>query len=139
VEAKKFNDRPYTLFLWLIFVTLAAGIILTGTFNYRDKSSHYKKEMEHKLAAIADLKAGEILHWKTERLRDAQVFFRSSVFTDLLREYFIRPQDRLLKEKLLDWLTRVQKEYDYDRVDVTDDRGRLRLSLPGGWRNSLRS
>ena len=116
--------------LWLIFVILAAGIILSGIFNYRTREKHFKKEMEHKLTAIADLKAGEILRWKTERLRDAEVFFRNPVFAGLVRDFFARPKDSTLEKKLRTWMGLIQEGYDYDRVRLLDSRGVVRLSVP---------
>ena len=86
--------------------------------------------MEHKLAAIADLKAGEILRWKTERLRDAEVFFRNPVFAVLVRDFFARPKDSTLEKKLRTWMGLIQEGYDYDRVRLLDSRGVVRLSVP---------
>ena len=124
------NDKRPARVLWLIFVILAAGIILSGIFVYQNKEKHFKQEMEHKLAAIADLKAGEILRWKTERLRDAEVFFRNPVFAGLVRDFFARPQDSTLEKKLRTWMGLIEKGFDYDRVRLLDSRGGVRLSVP---------
>ena len=124
------NDKRPARVLWLIFVILAAGIILSGVFVYQNKEKHFIKETEHKLAAIADLKAGEILRWKTERLRDAEVFFRNPVFAGLVRDFFARPQDSTLEKKLRTWMGLIEKGYDYDRVRLLDSRGVVRLSVP---------
>jgi signal transduction histidine kinase len=123
------NKRPARV-LWLIFVILAVGIILTGIFVYQSKEKHFKMEMGHKLAAIADLKAGEILRWKTERLRDAEVFFRNPVFAGLVRDFFARPKDSTLEKKLRTWMGLIEGGFDYDRVRLLDSRGVVRLSVP---------
>ena len=90
----------------------------------------FKKETEHKLAAVADLKAGEIVRWKTERLRDAEVFFRNPVFAALVRDFFARPNDSTLEKKLRSWMGLIEEGYDYDRVRLLDSRGVVRLSTP---------
>ena len=53
--------------LVLIFVILAAGIIAAGCLYYGRQQDKYRTEVEHKLAAIADLKVGEISLWRKER------------------------------------------------------------------------
>jgi signal transduction histidine kinase len=128
--AQDLNDRRPVRVLWLIFVILAAGIVLAGVFNYQDKEEHFKKEMGHKLAAIADLKAGEIVRWKTERLRDAEVFFRNPAFADLVRDFFAHSKNSTLEKKLRTWMGLIQGGYDYDRVHLLDSRGVVRLSVP---------
>jgi signal transduction histidine kinase len=127
---QKLNDKRPARVLWLIFILLAAGIVLASLFNYRSRERHFKREMGHKLVAIGDLKAGEILQWKTERLRDAEVFFRNPVFAGLVRDFFARPKDSTLEKKLRTWIGLIQQGYDYDRVRVLDSRGVVRLSVP---------
>lgn len=127
---RNLNDKRPAQVLWLIFLILAAGIILSGIFVYQNKEENFKTEMGHKLAAIADLKAGEILRWKTERLRDAEVFFRNPVFAGLVRDCFARPQDSTLEKKLRTWMGLIEKGFDYDRVRLLDSRGVVRLSVP---------
>ena len=128
--AQDWKDKHSARLLWLIFVLLVAGIVLAGFFNYRYREKYFKKEMEHKLAAIADLKSGEILRWRSERLRDAEVFFRNPAFTDLVRDFFTRPKDSALEKKLRTWMRLVEEGYDYDRVRLLDTRGAVRLSVP---------
>ncbi len=127
---QNFEDKRPARILWLIFVILAAGIVLAGILNYQSKEKHFKMEMEHKLAAIADLKAGEIVRWKTERLRDAEVFFRNPFFALLVRDFFVRPRDSKLKKNLRTWVDLIQEGYDYDRVQLLDSQGVVRLSAP---------
>ncbi len=124
------EDKRPVRFLWLIFVILAAGVVLAGFFNYQSKEKHFKMEMEHKLAAIADLKAGEIVNWKTERLRDAVVFFRNPVFAVMMRDFFAHPRDPTLEKNLRTWMELIQEGYDYDRVRLLDSQGVVRLSVP---------
>jgi signal transduction histidine kinase len=128
--AQDLDDKRPARVLWLIFVILAAGIVLTGFFNYRHREKQFKKETEHKLAAIADLKAGEILRWKNERLSDAEVFFRNPVFSLLVRDFFVQPRDSTLEKKLRIWMGLIQERYDYDRLGLIDSRGIARLSVP---------
>ena len=130
MPTQDWNDKRPAWILMLIFVILSAGIVLVGVINYQNKEKHFKKEMAYKLAAIADLKAGEISRWRTERQRDAEVFFRSPVFFSLARDFFARPQDLALEKKLRISMTEVRKGYDYNRIRLLDNRGAVRLSVP---------
>ncbi len=125
------EDKRPARVLWLIFILLAAGIVLAGFLNYRFRENTFKKEMEHKLTAISDLKAGEILHWRTERLGDARVLFRNPVFAVLVREFFTRPRDSVQEKTLRTWMRLVQEGYNYDQVCLLDVGGAVRLSVPG--------
>lgn len=127
--AQNLNANRSVRILWLIFILLAAGIALAGFFNYRFRENHFKKEMEHKLTAIADLKAGEIVHWRTERLGDARVLFRNPAFAMLVREFFARPRDSVQEKMLRTWMRLVQEGYHYDQVCLLDVRGAVRLSV----------
>jgi len=129
-HAQNLNDNRSVRMLWLIFFLLAAGIVLAGFFNYRFRENHFKKEMEHKLTAIADLKAGEIYHWRTERLGDAGVLFRNPAFAVLVREFFARPRDSVQEKMLRTWMRLVQGGVNYDQVCLLDARGVVQLSVP---------
>ena len=85
------KDR-YTLpVLVLVFLVLAAGIVAAGCLYYGRQQDRYRTEVEHKLAAVADLKVGELSLWRKERLGDAGVFFKNSAFSALVRRCFGRP------------------------------------------------
>ena len=67
------KDRFTLPALFLIFVILAAGIVTAGYFYYGRQQARYRTEVEHKLAAVAELKVGEISLWRKERLGDAGI------------------------------------------------------------------
>ena len=50
-----------------------AGIVSTGYFYYRNYEQKYRAEMEQQLSAIAELKVGELVQWRKERLGDASI------------------------------------------------------------------
>jgi hypothetical protein len=52
------------LALLLVFVLLAAGIVTSGYFYYRNYEQHYRVEVEGQLSAIADLKVGMLVQWR---------------------------------------------------------------------------
>ena len=94
--------------LLLIFVILAAGIVTAGCLYYRSQQGRYRTEVEHKLAAIADLKVGEISLWRKERWGDAGVLHGNIAFSGLVRRWLERPEDLNLREELQSWIGHIQ-------------------------------
>ena len=56
------------LHFMLIFAALAAGIVVAGYGYWRNQERHYRAKAEQELAAIAELKMGELVQWRLERL-----------------------------------------------------------------------
>ena len=129
--AQSLDNKRSARVLWMIFVILAVGISLAGFFNYRYREKYFKKEMEEKLIAFADLKADEILHWRTERMGDARVLFRNPAFALLVREFLAGPTVSDQEKMLRTWMRLVQEGYNYDQVCLLDSQGVVRLSVPG--------
>ena len=127
-NAESATHASYTFLL--VFVLLAAGIVIAGFLYYRNYEIRHRTEVEHQLSAIADLKVDEIANWRKERLGDAELFYKNSNFSGLVRRCLERPGDREAEDRLRTWLQHVQKGYRYDRVLLLDARGRERMSVP---------
>lgn len=125
---KKDNRASYLLIL--AFVLLAAGIITTGSLSYQNYENQYRVEVERQLSAIADLKVGELLQWRKERLGNAAVFYGNEAFSSLVHRYFNNPNDPEARRQLWIWLSKVQFRYSYKRLLLLDTRGALRMSVP---------
>src|ERR1035441_9540061 len=77
--------------LVLIFVLLAAGIVAIGNIYFRHYEKHYRAEAEQQLSAIAELKVGELVQWRKERLEDTAICFKNPSFSALVRRFFEKP------------------------------------------------
>ena len=117
------KDRFTLPVLLLVFVVLAASIVAAGCVLYRSQRDSCRTEAEHRLAAVADLKVGELSMWRKERLGDANVFYKNNAFSGLVRRSIERPQDLPLQEELRCWISRVQASYHYDRIALLDAAG----------------
>ncbi|MEW6666530.1 MAG: PAS domain S-box protein [Thermodesulfobacteriota bacterium] len=117
--------------LVLVFMALAAGIISAGHMYYRNHEKHHRKEMERQLNAVADLKVGELVQWRRERLGDASVFHGNPNFSGLVKRHLEAPQDMDARERLRTWLSKVQAAYQYDRVFLLDAKGVEQAAVPG--------
>jgi PAS domain S-box-containing protein len=118
----------YTFFL--VFVLLAAGIVIAGFLYYRNYEIRHLTEVERQLSAIADLKVDEIVHWRKERLGDAALFYKNFNFSGLVRRYLQQPEDKEVEGRLRTWLQHAREGYQYDRVFLLDVNGKERMSAP---------
>ncbi|MEN9975102.1 MAG: hypothetical protein RLZZ282_1108, partial [Verrucomicrobiota bacterium] len=114
----------------LIFLMLAAGIVATGTFYYRNYERNFRAAAEQQLAAIADLKVSELDLWRKERLGDAAITHDNPAFTQLVRRFLTLPADAGAKQQLLAWLAKYPTHFQYDRAVLLDGHGEVKMSAP---------
>jgi hypothetical protein len=50
---------------------MMAGIVLIGYFYYRNYERNFHADMVSELSSIAELRRGELVQWRKERLGDA--------------------------------------------------------------------
>ena len=66
------NAEPRAWYpLVLIFAIVASGIFAGGFLSYRNYERHFRTRIEEELSAITELKVGQIVRWRRERLADA--------------------------------------------------------------------
>ncbi len=114
----------------MIFFLLAAVIITAGFFFYRNYESHFRSEAERNLTTIVELKVNELVNWRRERLGDAQVFFRNSIFSGLVRRYIEKPEDQEAQSQIRIWLSHFQMARNYERVMLLDDAFIKKMVIP---------
>ncbi len=67
--------------LLLVFALLAAGIIAVGYLFYHRYETNLRAQVETQLAAVADLKIGELQHFRAERFADANLLSGNRYFS----------------------------------------------------------
>ena len=92
-ETKDTKNNLSSRVLILIFVLLAAGIVITGYLFYSSYAKNYRTQVEHQLSSITDLKVGEIAQWRKERLGDANFLYENPAFSSLVQRNFEHPDD----------------------------------------------
>jgi len=117
-------------FLIPAFILITIGIISLCTLYLLNYRNNFKNETVKQLESIVDLKMSEIVHWRTERLGDASIFFKNTHFTEEAVKYFNNPADINARNKVLIWLEKVNESYYYSRLDIYDARFRKRLFYP---------
>lgn len=124
------GERYFSNALIVVFLFLVAGIISTGYFYHRKHEKHYLTEIERQLSAIADLKMGQLLIWREERLADAVLFHHNIAFENLVKSVMKHPEAEQGRREIKAWLGRLQLKRNYNRVFLLDAQGNSRLSLP---------
>ncbi len=114
----------------LIFVFLALVIIMAGLLSYRNYESHFRSEAERQLTAIVELKVDELANWRRERLGDALFFFGNSIFSNLVRRYVERPEDREAQNQIRIWMSHFQEARHYERIMLLDDSLIKKIIIP---------
>ncbi|ABL00330.1 GAF domain-containing protein [Pelobacter propionicus] len=121
------GTRRSTLALMAGFVLLVPGLLGAGFFYHRNMESERLREVQGRLSAIADLKSGEIAHWREERRIDASFFHQNRAFSAIVESY-LRASPRGRGEHALHaWLASVRANRNYDGLYLLDGEGRDRL------------
>jgi len=101
------NDTRYLLILALIFMLMSAAIIVAGYRYYNDYAARYRVQVENQLSSIAELKTGELMRWRLERMGDAGIFYKNTAFSALVERYFKDPGDTEAEGQIRTWLGRL--------------------------------
>ena len=116
----------------LIFALLAAGIVTVGYRYYRNYERQFRAGVERQLSAIAELKVGELVNWRKERLDDGAVFFNNTAFSGLVRRFLEHPEDADAQRQIQEWAVKFMATDQYDHVRLLDAQGVTRMSVPTG-------
>ena len=126
------NDTRYLLILALIFVLLAAGVIIAGYRYYANYAANYGVLVENQLSSIAEMKSADLAHWRQERLGDAGLFYKNTAFSALVERYFENAGDAEAEGQLRTWLGRLQDALRYERVMLLDAGYARKMVVPEG-------
>ncbi|MBE3119667.1 MAG: PAS domain S-box protein, partial [Candidatus Atribacteria bacterium] len=114
----------------LVFILLAAGIVASGFFSYRNYKRNFRVGIERQLLGVAELKVNELVAWRAERLADAALFFKNASFSGLVRQFLEKPKDSAAQDGLRIWLSHFQAAHEYDRIFLLDVHGVERIMVP---------
>ncbi len=124
--------RPVKRKMLLLFLLLATGIVVAGFWYYHGYRRQYRDQIEHKLEAVATLKANEISQWRRERLEDGIDLTDNPLFASLAARGWITGSDPQARGDLIRWLTTTLRDGSYDQALLVAPGGATLLSLPAG-------
>ena len=101
-----------------------------GAWFYIAQRNRLKDAAESDLSVMAQWKASQIVEWRAERLRNAEVLAQNPLLPRALGRYLTDPGSAEAGE-LLKTLRRVREGYRYNDILVVDTQGNMRGSLDG--------
>ena len=111
-------------------VVFCLVVLALAWISFQTYSRSYHVEVQERLTAIADLKAGEIAGWRRERIADGQ-FFTGNLAVISLAQRILQPGgDAAATVTLRDLLARMQRNHLYDRIAFHDATGLERVASP---------
>ena len=115
-----------TNIVYTILVT-SILILLVGYAYYRHESRRIRQDNEHKLSAIASLKAAQISEWYQDEIRDAEFISQNAFLVEALENRLHNPSEDN-RHRLLQHISAIINEHGYDDILITTTDGRLLLS-----------
>ena len=126
------TDRSIFLqFIW-IFSFLVAGIVVIGYFYYHNYQQRLRKEVESHLSAVVELKVGELVRWRKDRLEHGAIISRVETLSSLVRRAFVEGADPEARRQLHGWFVNYSDSFHYDQLRLLDGNGTTLMSLPAG-------
>jgi len=111
-----------------VFLLLALCIGLSGYLYYASQKEQFKRNIQDKLSAIADLKISQIDSWRRERLEDGTSIFKARFFVVLIQQYLNDPRGSRLEPDLLEWMQSLREMSGYQSILLVDPAGLVHLS-----------
>ena len=131
-DMKNYDKKEKQILFKLIslFAIIALIIIIAGYFYYKSYENQYLTGIKQQLTAIADLKEGELVQWRKERLGNANVFYKNIVLNEHIRRYFNNPNDFDSKKRIEAWMKQVQTGDNYNGIFLLDTSLTKRIIIP---------
>jgi PAS domain S-box-containing protein len=120
-----------------VFLLLAGTLTLGGYFYLSDRQAEARAEAHRELRAIADLKLGQIKHWREERLSDARFFSRARFVAQDVQRFLKDPNSEAARAAVLHWMDLLKGGERYAAVIVYDAHYERRLAVPEGASDTL--
>ncbi|SPD75254.1 Multi-sensor hybrid histidine kinase [uncultured Desulfobacterium sp.] len=114
--------------LALIFVVVAILLAAGGYWFYCSQARAIRNEKYNDLKTIAELKIGQIIEWRKERLADSRIY-SSGVLRAGIRRWIRSGNDTALKKAVLKHLEFLSRTGRYQNIIVTDPEGKILISL----------
>lgn len=113
-----------------LFFALVAGIVLAGVSWFRSQESRFRALVDREVSAVADLKTGEIVRWRSELIGNGAALQGNRVFPELARGRILGTSTRSEASLLEGWLESVQESHGYESVQLLGPDGKACVTVP---------
>ncbi|MDD2764796.1 MAG: PAS domain S-box protein [Opitutaceae bacterium] len=112
----------------VLIALVALGIALAGFFYLHHQQKALRDRIWAELSAIADLKAGQIVNWRQERISDARFLMQAPAVARDLALFLAYPDSPDQRAAALGWLNQMKGGDRYELLAFFDQRFDPRLS-----------
>jgi PAS domain S-box-containing protein len=127
------NAEPRAWYpLVLIFAIVASGIFAGGFLSYRNYERHFRTRIEEELSAITELKVGQIVRWRRERLADANFIRRTPYAARRALDVLAQPASLTTRQNFTAVLEALFADGSYERALLLDEQLNVGLVYPEG-------
>ena len=121
---------PLPRYVVAVFSVLVAGIIAVGIIYYVHQIHAIKKEKQDELKAIADLKSGQLMRWRLERMIDVEMLSGNPMVRTGLVRWLNGDDSPALQIDIRGCLDSALRSRQYCRVSIFNPDFSRRMSLP---------
>jgi PAS domain S-box-containing protein len=125
VRTHQSNFRGPLVLFSLLCVTIIA---IEGAF-YLSHEDALKKQIFSELSAIADLKQGQIVAWREERLALARYLVRDPIIVEAIEHWERDPAALALRGKLMGWMRELKTYRNFSHIAIVDHAFTTTISL----------
>jgi signal transduction histidine kinase len=118
----------YSHLLAFAVIAVLLGIAGYGYLLYHKQVVTDEKRQE--LSAIADLKAAQIVQWRTNCLTDAAAIFSNAMITHRLDEYLEGKEPEKIHREIRTWLKSLHENAEYSRTFLIKPDGKVICCVP---------
>ena len=126
----KKNSEPgeiRTGFAFALFGAISVMLVLGGYGLYRFEAHAIRKNRHDEIRAVAQLKIGQIVQWRKERVADAKVLSASKHFARMIDRWCADKQDSSVRNEIVDRLQSATTENGYEEVMLVCPQGEIIL------------
>jgi PAS domain S-box-containing protein len=113
---------PFKLFA--IFMLLLAMIVFAGVCYFLVQKNYIVQNEQDKLAAIAELRVGQVVRWRNERLNHIEYIYNNPLFARLAKAFFENPDNTEKRQDIAAWMQSLQVRGLFAEIYLFDARGR---------------
>ena len=124
------KKSPFPLWLLMTFFIVAVVILAGGFWFYSTQEQRLQQKAENELLAIAQLKADEIVRWRADRVKNAQVIADDPFFLDGAQQVIQNPGPEVTKNMLARF-RKLQERRNYSEISLVGLDGTVHLQLNG--------
>jgi two-component system cell cycle sensor histidine kinase/response regulator CckA len=121
---------PIRWYMWIgVLLLVCFGFAAGGYAFFRFDANRIRQNKYMEIAAIAQLKVGQLLNWRRERLSDAERIASNPFFRKAVSGWLERPSSAGLRSDVQQWLKLELSGEAYDDVLLVSVSGDILLSV----------